>query len=177
MNHFLIKYYLILLISFSQFTYSQEHFDLSTGMTFGVGRINELRAAEYYGGGSINELRAAKYFKPKRAISVSGVLYYNGIDLEIFPRLGILNLLNSKGKNYNILTYGVQLTGIRFDKELSKEYERELLEFSPYINFRTPIFRLGRDCKCKLYKGLILEIVIDSNLFESYVGFGIRRAY
>lgn len=177
MNSSVIKYSLLLLIIFSQISYSQEHFDLSSGMTFGVGRINKLRTTEYFGVGSINEIRAAKYFNLKRAISVSGVLYYNGMDLEIFPRLGILNLLNSKGKNYNILTYGVQLTGIRFDKELTKEYKRELLEFSPFLNFRTPIFRLGRDCKCKLYRGLILEIVMDANLFESYVGFGIRRAY
>ena len=127
--------------------------------------------------GSISEIRTAVFMNDSRALSVSGSFYTDGVSYETFPRIGILNLLRNKKRNYKIVTYGLQISGISAQRDLSLIYDMEFLRVSPFINLRTPIFHLIRDCKCGKPPGLLLELVGDLNFNYSSLGLGIRKGF
>ena len=134
-------------------------------------------SSSYTHKGSISEIRIAVFMNDTRALSVSGSFYTDGVSYETFPRIGILNLLRNKKRNYNIVTYGLQVSGIGAQRDLSLIYDMEFLRVSPFINLRTPIFHLKRDCKCGKPPGLLLELVGDLNFNYSSLGLGIRKGF
>jgi hypothetical protein len=134
-------------------------------------------SSSYTHKGSISEIRAAIFINARKALSVSGSFYTDGVSYETFPRIGILNLLRNKEGNYNIVTYGLQVSGIGAQRDLSLIYDMEFLRVSPFINLRTPIFQIKRDCKCGKLPGLLFELVGDLNLNYPSLGLGIRKGF
>ena len=150
----------------------------------GFGTISLVRAqiyadayTAYTDGGSLSEVRTALFLNSTKAISISGNFFSDGVSYETFPRLGILNLLRNKEGNYNIATYGILVSGIGAQRDLSLVYNMDFLRVSPFINLRTPLFQLKRDCKCGKPSGLLLELVGDLNLTYPSLGIGIRRGF
>ena len=127
--------------------------------------------------GSISEIRMGIFLNSKTAISLAGGFYTDGISYESFPRIGAIHLHRNKADNFNVFTFGLQLTGIGAQKDLSELYEKKFLRYSPFINIRTPILQLRRDCKCGKPSGLILELVSDLNLTYPFLGIGIRKGF
>ena len=127
--------------------------------------------------GSISEIRTAIFISSRKALSVSGSFYTDGVSYETFPRIGILNLLRNKKGNNNIVTYGLQVSGIGAQRDLSSIYDMEFIRVSPFINHRTPILQLKRDCKCGRPPGLLIELVGDLNLTFPFLGLGIRKGF
>ena len=148
------------------------------GITSGVqAQIYADASSSYTYKGSISEIRAAIFINARKALSVSGSFYTDGVSYETFPRIGVLNLQRNKEGNYNSITYGLQVSGIGAQRDLSLIYDMEFLRVSPFINLRTPIFQLKRDCKCGKPPGLLFELVGDLNLNYPSLGFGIRKGF
>ena len=125
--------------------------------------------------GTISEVRVALFMNQKTAISGSSAFYTDGVSYETFPRIGLLKLHRTKNKNWKLFTYGVQISGIGSQRELSDKYDYEFLRISPFINFRSPVIRLYKDCKCGKPPGLNLELVGDLNIPYPFLGIGIRK--
>lgn len=156
------NYILVCLMGIAPVIHAQIYADVSSSYTYK---------------GSISEIRTAVFMNDSRALSVSGSFYTDGVSYETFPRIGILNLLRNKKRNYKIVTYGLQISGISAQRDLSLIYDMEFLRVSPFINLRTPIFHLKRDCKCGKPPGLLLELVGDLNFNYSSLGLGIRKGF
>lgn len=159
----MLRFYLVVfLFGITTLAKAQIYVDASSAYTFG---------------GGISEIRSGIFINSKIAISIAGNFYTDGVSFETFPRLGILNLLRNKEGNYNIATYGLQLSGIGAQRDFSLDYNMDFLGFSPFINLRTPIFHLKGNCNCGKPAGLIFELVGDLNLTYPYLGIGIRKGF
>lgn len=125
--------------------------------------------------GGLLEVRAAMFLNSNTALSASGTFYLDSYIYETFPRVGVLNLYRNKAGNFNIASYGLQISGIGAQRDLSKVYDKNFLRLSPFINFRRPILSLKRNCNCGKPSGLILELVGDLNFNYPFIGIGLRK--
>lgn len=109
------------------------------------------------------------------SITPSFGLYTNGISSDPLIRTGITKILNTRSFRENLISFGIQVSGIASQIRLTKKYELTFLRYDPYIRMRTPILRVPKECYCGSQKGYLIELVADFNSLYSSLGIGIRK--
>ena len=134
-------------------------------------------SAGYTFNGGIAELRTAYFLNQNTALIISGAFYLDDLIYETFPRIGVLTIYRNKAGNFNLVTPGIQVSGIGAQKELSQNYERNFLRISPFLNIKKPLLRLKGECNCGRPSGLLLELVADLNFHYPFLGVGLRKGF
>lgn len=139
---------------------------------------SQIKADVFIGGSLEGVLTDARIYIPfwdDLSISPSVGIYTDGLSSDLFPRIGLTKTTINRNYNDNRITIGFQVSGIGSQIRLADRYNRNFLEFSPYIMIRKPLLRIPKPCYCGSQKGFLFELVTDLNLIYPSIGIGIRK--